>query len=125
MAADVDKDLVVTCDSVGRTLFSSLKGVLEQEKLAFAVIDEEIVVMKETNPDLIVMATYNITGLSSLADLETDKVLKMLEKALDAKAGDITPLGGHMFTAKTSEANQREIQKFLGNLAPTVKWLSK
>ena len=116
---------MVTCESLGRTLFSSLKGVLEQEKLAFAVIDEEIVVMKETNPDLIVMATYNIAGLSSLADLETDKVLKMLEKALDAKAGDITPLGGHMFTAKTSEANQREIQKFLGNLAPTVKWLSK
>ena len=124
-AADVDEKLAVSYDSAGRTLFSSLKGMLEQEKLAFAVIDEEIVIMKDTNPKLNVMATYNIAGLSSLADLKTDKVLKMLEQALDSKAGDITSLGGDMFTAKTSEANQREIQKFLGNLAPAAKWHSK
>ena len=122
---DVDQELLITYESSGRTLFNAFNGMLEEHKLGFAIVNEEVVIMKATDPDLIVQANYNIAGLASLAQVDTDKVIQNLKASFDSKPVEINKIGDHLFTVKATEPNQRKIQKSLGELAPTADWYAK
>jgi len=78
--------------------------------------------MKETDPALNVSATYNVAGLSSLAKVKSDKVMQVLKQEFNAEQVELTLIADNMITAKTTEANQRRIQKKLASLAPPASW---
>ena len=99
--------------------------MLEAHKLGFAVVAEEIRIMKDTDPKMNVTATYNIAGLSMLSDVKTEKAIEVLKEMFDTKPVELTLIGEDIFTVKTTEVNHRKIQKKLGTFAPAAKWYSR
>jgi hypothetical protein len=121
----VDEEMLITYDATNRSLFLNLSGMLEKHKLGFVISNDEVVILKETDPALKVLATYNTAGLSSLAQIETEKAMQLLKKSFESDPVELTLIGENLFTAKASAVHQRKIQKTLGNLAPPAKWYSK
>ena len=125
LAEGIDRKQEVSYDSVGRTLLSSLAGLLESKKLGFAVSDEEIVIMKTTDPKLKAVATYNVSGLDLLAKIKTEQILKMLQEEFTDEGVEFAKVGEHLITAKTDLKRQRQIQERIATLVPATKWSSR
>jgi hypothetical protein len=119
--SDVVADQLVTYESIGRTAFLSLTDLLQSMKLGFAIVNDEIRIMKESNPELVINATYNVAGLNSLAEVKTDDLLKVLKESFAVKGVKFSKLGNSTILAKTTEQTQLKIQERIAGLAAS-RW---
>ncbi|MFK7765739.1 MAG: hypothetical protein AB8B55_00760 [Mariniblastus sp.] len=120
----VDTDLAITFKTSGVPLGLSLAGLLEKYKLGFAIIDDQIVVMKDSNPKLMVTRTYNVRGLAG-KKLDLEKVVTMVKQSLGQSNVGLTSLSEHIFIATASESDQIRIGKRLAKITPSPKWYSR
>lgn len=119
LAPEIDAEQLMTYKSVGRPVFQTLSDLLSPKKLGFAIVDEEIRILKETDPALVVNATYNVAGLNSMADFKTEDLLKALEESFSGKDVKFLKIGDFAISAKTTERTQRQIQEKIASLAPS------
>jgi len=78
--------------------------------------------MKDSSPDLNVVATYNVAGLNSLARVNTDKVMEVLKQEFAEEGVKFSKVADHVFTVKASENWQRKIQERIARFSPPAKW---
>lgn len=125
LSEGIDEEQEVSYESSGRTLLNSLSGLLESKKLGFTIKDEEIVIVKNTSSELESVATYNVSGLDSMAQIKREEVIKLLEEVHADDGVKFSTVGKHLFTAKTDLKTHRKIQETIAGLVPPPKWISR
>lgn len=121
LSNEVSGRTLVTFKASVRELDGVLARMLDKYDLAYRVMDDQIVIMKNTDNRLSKSETYNVRGLLS-EKLDIDGLIKLITIDVGANSVSVNAVDQHRLVIKGTENDHRRVSQFLGSLAKPAKW---
>ncbi len=121
LSKEVSGRTLVTFKASGLELDGVLARMLDKYDLAYRVMDDQIVIMKNTDNRLSKSETYNVRGLLS-EKLDIDGLIKLITIDVGANTVSVNAVDQHRLVIKGTENDHRQVSQFLGSLAKPAKW---
>jgi hypothetical protein len=110
---------LVTYKADGVELADGLAQILDQANLAYRVIDNRMLIIKNSDKRLRGVETYNVRGLLT-EKLDIESMISLI-KETDELSVSIKAIDEHRMVVTASAVDQRRVGKILGALAKPSK----